>query len=151
MKNRKRAIVGCLGVFTLAVAGLGTMVTLNWEAVSKDFVDSLDARSEKTRVTLFRWGELMSIGAELRSQYGTEPEMAYDTGPGGRVLSITFNGYEPPEGVPFEDHARGIAAFAVGRTKKHDEIDAVEVAFRIATGGPVSYSFTLAELTTASP
>ena len=121
-----------LGMIGLALVGVGSLVAVNWDAVSNDL-----------QATLFRLGELMSISAELKTEYGAEPDMAYDTGSGGRVLSITFSDYQLPQEVTAKDHAREIAAFAIGKTTKFEQIDTVNVLF---TGSPESFSFALDEL-----
>ena len=154
MSTTNRVVLGCLGIVGLVVVGLGTLVALNWDAVSKDFGHALDAQAERTKVTLFRWGELMSMSAELKAEYGAEPNVTYDTGTGGRILSIALSNYRLPEEVTAKGHAREIAAFAIGKTTKSDEIDAVRVLFEphakkgaietIESSG--SYSFALDEL-----
>ncbi len=104
-------------------------------------------------------GELMSMTAELRARYGSEPDMAYNTHTGVRILSITFGDYQLPETVTAEIHARQIAAFAIGTTTKLQAIDEVEVLFETsaetgvagATSNSGPYSFGLEELMPAQP
>jgi len=159
MSTSNRVILGCLGMVGLVVVGLGTLVALNWDAVSQDFGRAVDAQTERTKATLFRLGELMSISAELKTEYGTEPDVVYDIGTAGRILSITFSNYELPQEVTAEGHAREIAAFAIGKTTKFKEIDAVRVLFQThAQNGATeiadsseSYSFALDELMPARP
>ena len=62
-------------------------------------------------------------------------------------MSIAFSNYRLPEEVTVQDHAREIAAFAIGTTTKFEEIDVVEVLFQ--NSGP--YSFVLDELMPARP
>ncbi len=154
MSTTNRVVLGCLGVIGLVLVGVGTLVAMNWDAVSKNLSEAWDAQNEKTTATLFRWGELMSIGGELKAEYGAEPDVAYDTGTGGRVLSITFSNYQLPEEVTAKGHAREIAAFAIGKTTKFEEIDVVTVLFQTSakkgvietTSSSGSYSFALDEL-----
>lgn len=142
MTNR---VLGCLGVIVLALVGAGTLVFLKRDTVSKNLLEALDTSSEKTQATLFRWGELMSIGAELKRQYGAAPEVTYDTSTSDRTLSIRFSNYRLPEQVRPEGHAREIAAFAIGKTTKFEQIDAVKVLFQSPDGsGP--YTFALDDL-----
>ena len=97
---------------------------------------------------------MVSIGAELKSRYGAEPEMTYETGTGDHILGISFGDYRLPGGVTAEGHAREIAAFAVGKTAKREQIDAVEVRFLTpsrqgileAAGSPEPYRFALDDL-----
>ncbi len=147
MSTTNRVVLGRLGMIGLVLLGLGTLVALNWDAVSKDLGQALDAQTERTQATLFRLGELMSISAELKAEYGAEPEVAYNTGTGGRILSITFSNYQLPEEVTAKAHAREIAAFAIEKTTKFEEIDAVVVLLQ-SSG---SYSFALDELMPAQP
>jgi hypothetical protein len=134
---------------------VGTLVALNWDTVSK----ALDAQTERTEATLFRLGELMSIKAELKTEYGTEPNVTYNTGDGDRILRITFSDYHLPEEPTAADHAREIAAFATAKTKKFEQIDTVEVLFQISvkkggietTSNSGSYRFALDELMPAQP
>jgi hypothetical protein len=121
-----RAALGWLGAILLVVVGTGALVAVfNWDDVSTKF----DAQSVKTQATLFRWGEVMSIGAELRARYGANPEVTYDTASGNRVLGITFSSYALPAEATPEGHAREIAVFAVSKTRKSSEIDEVRVSF----------------------
>ena len=136
-----RIILG-LGVIGLALVGAGTLVVSN-----RDLSKNL---AEKTQTTLFRWGELMSIGAELKRQYRAEPEVTYDTSSSDRTLSICFSNYRLPERVTPEGHAREIAAFAIGKTTKFEQIDAVKVLFQSPDGsGP--YTFALDDLMPSQP
>ena len=124
-----------LGVIGLALVVTGRFVFLNWGAVS-----------QKTEATLFRWGELMSIGAELKARYGVEPDMTYDTSTSDRALNIRFRDYRLPEQITAEGHAREIAVFAVGTTTKFKQIDVVTVLFE--NDGSGSYTFALDDLIT---
>ena len=159
MSAKNRVVWGCLGVIGLVLVGLGTLVALNFDAVSKNFAEAVATQSESTQATLFRWGELMSISAELKSHYGVEPDVAYETGTGDRVLSISFSDYRLPGGATAEGHAREIAAFALGKTAKSDQIDRIEVSFLTppkkgvveTTGSAESYSFVLDDLRPARP
>ncbi len=152
MSPRNKGVFGWLGMAALIVV-LSTLVALNWE----DLRQALGAQSEKARVTLFRWGELMSIGDDLKDRYGTEPEVTYDTGADGRILSIAFSDYRSPEEQQAAAHALEIATFAVGRTKKSDQIDVVRVLFQPpagtgeSAGGSGPFSFALDDLTPAQP
>ena len=141
MSKIKRVFLVGLGVMALAGVGLGTLATLNWDTVSGDVSRVLEEQTEKAQITLFRLGELMSIGARLNEEFGSKPEMDYQTGSGRRLLRIAFTDYELPEQTIAEDHAREIAVFAVAATTKSDEIDAVSVSFPT---GP--YIFALDEL-----
>ena len=138
--------MGCLGIIGLVLTGAGTLVALNWDAVSSHLREALDVQTERTQVTLFRLGELMSISAELKSEYGAEPDVTYSTGTDGRILSIALSDYRLPEEVTAKGHAREIAVFAVGKTKKFEQIDVVEVLFQASAGGLESFSFALDEL-----
>ena len=91
----------------------------------------------------------MSISAELKSEYGTKPDVTYSTGTDGRILSITLSDYGLPEEVAATDHAREIASFAIGTTKKFEEIDVVEVLFQTSVDDLESFSFALDELMSA--
>ena len=139
MRITKRAVVGCLGVIGLALASTGTLVVVQWDAVST----ALATQSERSQTTLFRWGELVSISDELKDQYGSEPEMAYDTATGERILTISFSVCSVPTGVMVADFAREIAAVAVGETTKAAQIDTIRV--RLQTGAEF-HSFALADL-----
>ena len=154
MRMTSRAVLGCLGVVGLVLVGIGTLVVLNWDAVSNKLDETLDTQAARTQATLFRLGELMSISAELKAQYGAEPDMTYDTGTGDRILGISFSNYQLPEKVTPKGHAREIAAFAIGKTTKFEQIDVVRVLFQTSskkgvvetTSGSESYSFTLDDL-----
>ena len=132
MSTTQRVILACLGVVALVAAVLGALAAYHWDDVS----DALEEQSERTRVSLFRLGELMSIGAELERRYGAEPDMTYQVIEGSRILRIKFNSYRLPEETTAQDHAHEIAAFAVGSTTKRDEIDVVEVLFDAAGDSP---------------
>jgi hypothetical protein len=146
VQRKKRVVVGCLSIVGLVLAGVGALVALNWDTVSRQLGETLDVQTERTKATLFRLGELMSISAELKSEYGTEPDVRYSTGADGRILSITLSDYQLPEEVTAKDHAREIAGFAIGRTKKSEEIDRVEVIFQTPAGDLGTFSFELDEL-----
>jgi hypothetical protein len=147
MSMPTRTILGGLAVISLALVGAGALVVLRWDTVSKNLAE----QSRKTQVTLFRWGELMSIGAKLKDRYGAEPEVTYDTSTRDRTLDICFSNYQLPDQVPVEGHAREIAAFAIGKTKKSKQIDAVRVLFKNPSrkggveAGP--YTFAVDDLT----
>ena len=143
MSTTSRVALGCLGLVGLALVGMGVLVARDWDAVSKRFRETVATQSEQTQVTLFRLGELMSIGVELKAQYGVEPDMAYESVDGDRVLSISFSDYQLPGTVTAEDHAREIAVFAVGKTKKFEQVDVVEVRFQ---NPAESYRFALDEI-----
>jgi hypothetical protein len=130
-----------IGVIVLALVGAGTLVVSN-----RDLSKNL---AEKTQATLFRWGELMSISAELKRQYGAEPDVTYDSSTRDRTLSICFNNYRLPEQETPEGHAREIAAFAIGKTTKSKQIDAVRVLFQSPGSGP--YTFALDDLMPNQP
>ena len=159
MSMPNRTILGCLGVISLALVGTGTLVVLNWDTVSKNLTTALDTQAERTQATLFRWGELMSIGAELKVQYGAEPDVTYDTSTRDRTLNIRFSNYQLPEQVTIEGHAREIAAFAIGKTTKFQQVDAVTVLFQNpsrkggveATDGSRSCTFALGDLIPSQP
>jgi len=159
MNMLNRTILGCLGVISLALVGTGTLVFLNRDTVSKNLIEAWDTQAGRTQATLFRWGELMSISAELKVQYGAEPDVTYDTSTSDRTLNICFSNYELPEQVTTEGHAREIAAFAIGKTTKFEQIDAVRVLFQNlsgkdrveATDGSGSYTFALHDLMPSQP
>ena len=159
MSMPNRTILGCVGVISLALVGTGTLVFLNWDTVSKNLTKALDTQAESTQATLFRWGELMSIGAELKVRYGAEPDVTYDTSTSDRTLNICFRNYQLPEQGTPEGHAREIAAFAIGRTTKFEQIDAVRVLFQNpsrkggveATDGSGSYTFARDDLMPSQP
>jgi hypothetical protein len=152
MNMLNRTILGCLGVISLALVGTGTVVFLTRDTVSKNLFDAWDKQAERTQATLFRWGELMSIGAELKVQYGAEPDVSYDTSTSDRTLIICFSNYQLPGQVTAEGHAREIAAFAIGKTTKFEQIDAVRVLFQSPSGKEGvearlgSYTFALDDL-----
>ncbi len=148
MKGKKSLVAGCLGIIGLVLAAVGALVALNWDAVSSHLRETLEVQTERTQATLFRLGEVMSISAELKSEYGTEPDVTYSTGTDGRILIVTLSDYELPVGVTAKDHALEIAAFAIGKTKKSEEIDVVEVLFQ-TSAGLESFSFALEELLSA--
>ena len=149
MNMPKRTILGCLGVISLALVGTGTLVFLNRDTVFKNLIEAWDTHSDRTQATLFRWGELTSISAELKVQYGAEPDVTYDTSTSDRTLSISFSNYQLPEQVTTDGHAREIAVFAVGKTTKLEQIDAVRVLFQ--NHGSVSFTFALDDLMPSQP
>jgi hypothetical protein len=159
MKMTRRVVLGWLGAIGLTVVGTGTLIVLNWEDVSRNLGEALDTRAQRIQATLFRWGEVMSIGAALKVEYGAEPDVAYDTDTGDRILSIAFSDYPLPDNVTTTGHAREIAAFAVGKTTKFEQIDMVTVLFRTSlkegvvesTVGAESYSFALDDLMPNQP
>ena len=145
----KRILWGVLGVIGLALVGAGALALANWDTISKSLIATLDTQSEKTEATLFRWGELMSISAELKAHYGAEPDLTYDTSTGQRTLNIGLNDYRLPEQVTAESHAREIAVFAIGKTKKSKQIDVVTVRFQ--DPGSQTFSFAREELMPNQP
>ena len=148
MSILNRTILGGLGVISLALVGTGTLVFLNW-----------DTPAERIQATLFRWGELMSISAELKVHFGAAPDVTYDTSTSDRTLNIRFGNYQLPGQVTTEGHAREIAAFAIGKTTKSKQIDVVKVLFQDpsgkegveATDGSRSYTFALDDLMPSQP
>lgn len=148
MSMRNRTILGGLGVLGLALVGTGALVFLNWDTVSRNLTKALDTQSERAQATLFRWGELMSIGAELKARYGAEPDVTYDTSTSERTLGIRFGKYQLPEQVTTDGHAREIAVFALGKTTKFEQIDAVRVEFQNPSG---AYTFALDDLMPRRP
>ena len=142
MRVPNRAIV-----ISLALVGAGALALLNFDTVSKNLTEALGISAERTQAALFRWGELMSIGAELKRRYGTEPDVTYDTSTRDRTVTISFGKYRLPEQVTTEGHAREIAAFAVGTTTKFEQIDAVRVLF----DGSGPYTFALNDLMPSQP
>ena len=42
MSMTNRAVLGCLGVIALVLVGTGTLVVLNWDAVSKNLDETYD-------------------------------------------------------------------------------------------------------------
>jgi hypothetical protein len=159
MSMQNRTILGCLGVISLALVGTGTLVFLKRDTVVKNLIEAWDTQAERTQATLFRWGELMSISAELKVQYGAEPDVTYETSTSDRTLNICFTNYQLPEQVTTEGHAREIAAFAIGKTTKFEQIDAVKVVFQHpsrkggveGTDGTGSYTFALDDLMPSQP
>jgi hypothetical protein len=152
MSIANRTILGCLAVISLALVGTGTLVFLKWDTVSKNLIEAWDTQAERTEATLFRWGELMSISAELKDQFGAESDVTYDTSTSDRTLDIRLSNYRLPEQVTVEGHAREIAAFAIGKTTKFKQIDAVRVLFQnpgMKEGG--SYTFALDDLMPSQP
>ena len=107
MSMPNRAIWGCL-----ALVGTGTLVVLKWDTVSKNVIEADDSRAKKTEATLFRWGELMSISAELKARYGVEPDVTYDTSTSDRTLAICFTNYRLPDQVTTEIGSRSQLYFA---------------------------------------
>ena len=148
MSMSSRTTLGCLALISLALVGTGTLVFWNWDTVSKNLTEAWDTQAESTQATLFRWGELMSIGAELKRQYGSEPDVTYDTSTSARTLTISFSNYPLREQVTTEGHAREIAAFAIGKTTKFEQIDAVRVLFQNPSG---AYAFALDDLVPSQP
>jgi len=148
MNMPNRPVLGCLGVIGLALIGTGALVVLNRQAVFKHLAEAWDMQVDRTQATLFRWGELMSISSELKARYGAEPDVTYDTSTRDRTLRIRFSTDPFPERGTTEAHAREIAAFAVGKTKKLEQIDAVRVQFQgvETTDGSASFTFALDEL-----
>jgi hypothetical protein len=126
----------------------GALVILNRDQVAA----ALDARAKGIRATLFRLGEVMSISTALKAEYGLELDAGYVTSTGSRILRITCTDCDLPQETTAEAHARGIAVAAVGKTTKLDQIDTVEIVFRLSaeeSGAetPEPYSFALEELT----
>jgi hypothetical protein len=148
-----------LGVISLALVAAGTLVFLNRDTVFKNLIEAWDTQAKKAQVTLFRWGEVMSISAELKDRYGAEPDVTYDTSTSERTLAIAFTNYRLPDRVTTEAHAREVASFAIGQTTKSKEVDAVRVLFRTpsstggveGTGDADSYTFALADLVPIPP
>jgi hypothetical protein len=151
--------LGCLAVIGLALVGAGTLVFLKWDTVSKNVIEAYDTQAKKTETALFRWGELMSISAELKARYGAEPDVTYDTSTSDRTLAICFTNYKLPEQVAAESHAREVASFAIGKTKKVGQIDAVRVLFQNPSrkgnveeaDGTGPFSFALRDLMPTQP
>jgi hypothetical protein len=147
LNTSKRAAVGCLGLLGLTLVG-GALVVLNRDRVAT----SLDAQAERARATLFRLGEVMSISTALKAEYGLTLDAGYVTSTGSRILRITCTDCGLPRDTSAEALARGIAVAAIGKTTKLDQIDTVEIVFRLsaeesATEPPGPFSFTLEELT----
>ena len=147
MNTSKLAAVGCLGMLGLTLVG-GALVFLNRDRVAA----ALDAQAERARATLFRLGEVMSISSALKAEYGLKLDAGYVTSTGSRILRITCTDCDLPQETTAEAHARGIAVAAIGKTTKLDQIDTVEIVFRLSTEErgaetPEPYSFTLEELT----
>jgi hypothetical protein len=125
----------------------GTLLVLNRDRVAA----GLDARAEGTRATMFRMGEVMSIGAALKEEYGLKLDAGYITSTGSRILRITCTDCDLPPETAAAAYARGIAVAAIGKTTELDQIDTVEIVFRRSaeegdaeTAG--SFSYTLEEL-----
>ena len=143
MNNSKRAVVGCLGMLGLILVG-GALVVLNRDRIAA----ALDAQAEGAQATLFRLGEVMSISTALKAEYGLTLDAGYVTSTGSRILRITCTDCGLPQETTAEAHARGIAVAAIGKTTKLDQIDTVEIVFRLSaeesgTETPGPYSFTL--------
>ena len=151
MSMPNRTIFRRLGVISLALVGTGALFVLNFDTVSKNLTEALDTSAERTQSTLFRWGELMSISAALKRQYGAEPDVTYDTSTSVRTLNICFSNYPLPEQVTTEGHARELAVFAVGATTKFEQIDAVRVLFQNPSDGSGPYTFALDDLMPSQP
>ena len=100
----------------------------------------MDTQTEKAQKALFRAGELGSIGARIKSEYGAKPDLTYHTETEGQVLSITWTDYPIPNGVATEDHARELAVFSLQQTKKVKQIDVIEVVFQAAAQDPEIFS-----------
>ncbi len=162
MSGSNRALWYCIVATGIVLLGLSALAALNWDVVSGNLAEAFGTRAAKTRAALFRLGEVASLGAELRERYGTESDVSYDTATGDRVLRISFG--DGPVPVPRADrqHAREVAAFAVSKTKKFEQIDIVEVRFvdsqdergRVpvdASAPPETFRFTLPELRPLEP
>ncbi len=146
MNNSKRAAIGCLGILGLTLVG-AALVVHNRDRVAA----SLDVQADRARATLFRLGEVMSISAALKEEFGQRLDAGYVTSTGSRILRITCTDCDLPQETTAEAHARGIAVAAIGKTTKLDQIDTVEIVFRFAaeqsdTETPGPHSFTLEEL-----
>jgi hypothetical protein len=128
MNTSKLAAVSCLGMLGLTLVG-GTLVFLNRDRVAA----ALDAQAERARATLFRLGEVMSISSALKAEYGLELDAGYVTSTGSRILRITCTDCDLPQETTAEAHARGIAVAAIEKTTKLDQIDTVEIVFRLST------------------
>lgn len=146
MRRKRRTIAGCLGVSVLALAAGAVLLALNRTAVVRYLDETLAAQSERADATLFRLGEVLSIRAELKSEYGSEPEVTYDRDAEGRTLRIEFKALDLPPGSPVAERAREIAAFAIGKTEKADRVDAIEVRLPTAPGEVGSFRFSPAAL-----
>ncbi len=147
MSISKRGTVGCLVVLGLTLVG-GTLFVLNRDRISA----MLKARTEGAEALIFRLGEVMSISSALKSEYGLELEAGYITNTGSRILRITCTDCDLPGGGTAEAFARGIGMAAIGKTTKIDQIDTVEIVFRMTAvngedEGLETYSFTLEDLT----
>ena len=147
LNTSKRAAVGCLGMLGLTLVG-GALVVLNRDRIAA----ALDDQAEGARATLFRLGEVMSISTALKAEYGLKLDAGYVTSTGSRILRITCTDCDLPPETTAEAHARGIAVAAIGKTTKLDQIDTVEIVFRLSAEEgdaetPEPYSFTLEELT----
>jgi hypothetical protein len=154
-----RRFLGCLGAIGLVLLGAGALVFLNRDTIFKNLTEAWDSSARKTETTLFRWGELMSMSAELKRRYGVEPDVTYDTSTSDRTLEIRFSNSQVPDHVTTEGYAREIAAFAIGTTKKFEQIDAVRVLFQnppregavAATDGSGSFTFAVNDLKPSQP
>jgi len=146
LNTSKRAALGCAAILGLILVG-GVLLVLNRDRV----VAAWHAQAEGTRATLFRLGEVMSISAALKAEYGLKLDAGYVTSTGSRILTITCTDCDLPVETTAEAYAHGIAVAAIGKTKKVDQIDTVEIVFRLSDEGdgaepPGPYSFTLEEL-----
>ena len=146
LNTSKRVAVGCLGMLGLTLVG-GALVVLNRDRVAA----ALGAQAEGARATLFRLGEVMSISTALKAEYGLKLDAGYITSTGSRNLRITCTDCDLPQETTAEAYARGIAVAAIGKTTRLEQIDTVEIVFRLSaeegeaeTAGP--YSFTIEEL-----
>ena len=154
LHTSKRAVVAGLGMLGLILVG-GTLVVLNRHRVAA----ALNTQIERTQATLFRLGEVMSVSSALKAEYGLKFDAGYITSTGVRILRITCTDCDLPRETTAEAHARGIAVAAIGKTTKLDQIDTVEIVFRLSadeggagtSGDREPYSFTLEELTLAQP
>ena len=151
MSTSKRVAVGCLGILGLTLVG-STLLVLNRDRVAA----ALDGQAGRARATLFRLGEVMSISAALKAEYDLKLDAGYVTSTGSRILRITCTDCGIPRETTPEAFALGIAVAAIGETNKLDQIDTVEIVFRISSEEsgadiPGPYSFTLEELTRTRP
>lgn len=144
MRNRKRAVLGCLGVFlgTLTLAGI--LVAWQWEAVSVGLAE----QRTKGQAFLFRLGEVLSMQSEVKDQFGFEPQASYDTSTGQRIVILAFSDLPLPSDVAPREYARDIAAFVLQGGRRAEHIDAIEVRLSLHDFG---YVFEVAELEGATP